>query len=249
MLKIRYLVGVGVVAYLIFLLARLPAEWFSPYVDRALVTQGIGLTSVSGTVWSGRADLLTTSAALAPLQGSQLVWALRLGGLFQGQALVDFQLSGGAMQLQGQIQAGWKRFSLSDISGEISALFLNAVLANSLQVSQPLRLNHVSVHVKRTENPSISAEGSLFWPKGSMVLVQNSGQTLNMPDIMASLSSVDSDLHLIAKDQDAQVLTIKVEPTGLATITVLKRMLVTLGQSGSSTDPDGMLFQVQQSLF
>jgi hypothetical protein len=249
MLKIRYLIVVGVVAYFIFTLAHLPAIWIAPYVDRLLAPQGMGLTSVSGTVWSGRADLRSSNPSLAPLQGSQLVWALRFSGLWRGQGRADVQVSGNALQLQAQMQMGWKRFGVSDASGEISALFLNALLANTLQVTQPLQLSHVSLHLKRTANPSIEGSGNFFWPKGSMVLTQNPGQTLNMPDMMASLSSVDKGIQLTAKAQDAPVLNIKLDATGMATITVLKRMLVILAQPGGDADPDAMLFEFQQPLF
>ena len=249
MFKTRYLVVVAITAYLVFLLARLPAAWFAPYVDKALAQQGLRLTSVGGTVWSGRADLRSQYPALAPLEGSQLVWALRLGGLWKGLLRMDFQINGGAAQLQGQVQAGWKQIGLTETSGEISAMLLNSLLVNSLKVSQPLKLSRLSVHLKRTANPSITASGGLFWPQGTVVLAQNPGQTLSMPDMIANLSSINSGMQLIAKAQDESVLTITVDAYGMATITILQRMLSVLGRANNVSDPESTLLELQQKVF
>lgn len=249
MLKIRYLVILTVAAYLIFLLARLPASWIAPHVNQALAQKSIGLTSVVGTVWSGSANLQSNATFLAPLQGSQLVWAIRFGGLWQGQLRVDFHVSGSALQLQGQAQLGWKQIGLQQTSGEVSAMLLNSILANTLTASQPLKLSNVAIRYHRSSSPSIDASGALFWPKGTVVLAQNPGRTLSMPDTIATLSSINSGLQLIAKAQDASVLTIMVEPTGMASITVWQHILGVLGLASGVTNPEAKLLELQQKLF
>jgi hypothetical protein len=249
MLKIRYLVVIVIVVYLFFLLARLPAAWFAVYANKALAQQNISLTSVVGTVWSGSANIQTNSTFLEPLQSSQLVWNLRFNGLWQGQIRTDFQINGGALQLQGQAQLGRKHIGLKEISGEISALLLNSILVNSLKVSQPLKLSRVTIKLNRSSKPSILASGSLLWSQGTMVLAQNPGQTLNMPDIMATLSSINSGIQLIAKAQDDEVLTIKVDPMGMATITVWQRILSVMGRESSMTNPEGTLIELNQKVF
>ncbi|HFD80154.1 MAG TPA: type II secretion system protein N [Gammaproteobacteria bacterium] len=81
----------GVVAWLLFLVARAPADRLLPLAQSRLPQ--VHLAGIEGTLWSGRAALVD----VRPLQFSEVRWDLRLLPLLTGR--LEFAVDG---QLQGR---------------------------------------------------------------------------------------------------------------------------------------------------
>lgn len=252
MLKVRHLILVGILTYLIVLLAQLPAVWVVPWVNRQLVTQSVELVSVGGSVWQGQAEIATLNAddASAPWQGTRVNWnVLILSGLWRGQLHVDMQVFGRAAQLKGQVRLGWKQFGVQDVSGEISPMLLNTLLASYARTTQPVQLSHVSVKVLRTGQGQASGSGRLLWPAGDLVLKQNAGSTLAMPAVTAELTTDNKALLLTANANNAQLVTLRMQANGEATVTALRRILSLLGQADGEVNADAVLMELPLSIF
>ena len=76
-------IGLGVAAYLIFLVATLPAT----FVTRRLTAQGLVLSGVSGSIWNGRAN----ASQLNGLTFTSLRWQVRPASLLLGRLSLDMQ--------------------------------------------------------------------------------------------------------------------------------------------------------------
>jgi general secretion pathway protein N len=77
-MKRRTLVVLGVLAFVIFALATLPAR----VVLGRLASSGVQASGVSGTVWNGQAQVLTVAGARI----GSVAWRLRVLPLFTGRA-------------------------------------------------------------------------------------------------------------------------------------------------------------------
>ena len=107
----------GLVAYLLFMVTSAPAAKILSYVQ----PQGIHLSGIEGSLWSGHAALVTVS----PLQLTDARWSFRLFPLFIGQ--LEFSVAG---QLQGQRVEAYVGSSflgnpyVSDVRGRVAAKHL-----------------------------------------------------------------------------------------------------------------------------
>lgn len=113
---------IGAVTLLVFMLVRFPAStafaWFAP--------DGVGAFGVSGTVWKGRARLISAPGLL--FRNSE--WDLAAWRLLLGQAGGDFSTrwGGGFLEASGSISiAGTVR--LRDVRGSFDITQLSGALA------------------------------------------------------------------------------------------------------------------------
>jgi Type II secretion system (T2SS), protein N len=75
----------GVAAFLVVLLVRLPARWITPLLPAAAQCQG-----ASGTVWNGACEGLSLSDGKSqPLVLQQLRWDIHAAALFRGRLAAD----------------------------------------------------------------------------------------------------------------------------------------------------------------
>ena len=89
---------IGLIAYVVFLFATFPAARAYGYLVEQL-PPSVKLYGVKGTVWSGRAELLT----LASQQYRNARWRLQPKSLFSGQLLFQLDLDNGQSQLKGGV--------------------------------------------------------------------------------------------------------------------------------------------------
>jgi hypothetical protein len=71
----RWLIATGIVAYLVFLLATLPAAWLAFAISRASANQ-VFLLQPRGSAWSGQGQLVLASPAATPVYIGALRWSL-----------------------------------------------------------------------------------------------------------------------------------------------------------------------------
>lgn len=98
MKKTLKLVAFGLLAYLVFLLVTLPAGQVYQYVG-AQLPPSVKLYGIGGTVWSGKAELVT----LGSQQYRNARWRFQPGALLSGQALFDVDFDNGQSLLKGRI--------------------------------------------------------------------------------------------------------------------------------------------------
>ena len=97
---VRRLLGVGVLAFVVFLVARFPAGIAWHLAASSL--QGVRLSGVEGTLWTGRADALS----IAGQDLGALQWRWRPSGLLSGQWRNAVHIEGSGFDLEGDIGIG-----------------------------------------------------------------------------------------------------------------------------------------------
>lgn len=99
---------IGVCIYLVFLIALLPASFV---VMIAPIPNGVNLSGISGSIWSGNIESVTVQKR----QLEQVSWQLSPWALFLGQAKVDLVIGNRGSAVNGK---GLVRLSMSGIDAE-----------------------------------------------------------------------------------------------------------------------------------
>lgn len=153
---------VGLIAYLVFLPATLPAVHFLGW--SGLADRGMFLSGVGGTAWAGHADTLRYHR----LALDKVRWRFRPLGLFAGR--VEFGVKFFAADSRGIMEVGRSLFGdllLRDTRAEVSALALNPLLPpGTVQLGGTFQ-----VDLKRAvyrEGP-VGAEGKVVWKDAAIV--------------------------------------------------------------------------------
>lgn len=103
----------GIVVYLVFLVAMLPASYVTGWLQRKIPQ--IQLASVSGSVWSGTAQEL----AYAGDTWGQLHWHFDWAGLFTGHPGYRLTVNGPGATLSGRVSGNAQHLLLRDLRGRL----------------------------------------------------------------------------------------------------------------------------------
>lgn len=155
----------GVLAYLLFLVCMLPAQYAAAWFDKRV--PGLQLDGVSGTVFSGRADGLR-------LQGSPLgalQWQFDWRAPFSLSYGYRFQLQADNLNLAGRVDLRGSSLLLRDLDGRVPVPLLERWLPlpnHSVDGTLELHLGELGLKSGRL----VSAEGEvqlddgvLSWPQ------------------------------------------------------------------------------------
>lgn len=98
MKKTLKLLAFALVAYIVFLLVTLPANRvYQQFAEQ--LPSSIKFYGVSGTIWSGKAELVT----LASQQYRNASWQFQWAGLVKGKALFNLDFDNGQSQIKGNV--------------------------------------------------------------------------------------------------------------------------------------------------
>lgn len=120
MKKIWPLAVLGIVSYLVFAIATLPAQFLVSRLAPAVMAAG-----VQGTVWNGQAQVVQAGAT----QLGSLSWTLHALPLFTGRLAADVKITRSDGFIQGRISSGFSgNMTLNDVTASLplSALPPNA---------------------------------------------------------------------------------------------------------------------------
>ena len=85
--------AVGVLAYLVALVATFPASWLSRALERAS-QEKLLVRAPAGTLWSGRARIYARERSGPPLELGELRWKAAWSSLFAGKLATDVAFGG-----------------------------------------------------------------------------------------------------------------------------------------------------------
>lgn len=162
-------VGLALLAYLVFVLARFPASAAYALLQQRPAGLPIQAGQVDGTLWSGRAQAVRTPAA--PL--GDVRWQLRPAALLVGRLSLDWSVRGGEHNGRGRLSLRpGGALHLEDSRMQLAATELTPLYANL-----PLRLTgQVNVAVKRLDvDPGrrFTAVGTVDWKDAALTAPQD----------------------------------------------------------------------------
>lgn len=267
MLNAKRLSFIGIVAFLLFILAEFPAAlvWSAAqgFVGSALPVR---ISNVGGSVWSGHLNLATDNQELLP-GNYQLAWSLKPLALLLGKLSTDINLKGQFLNLEGGFGAGvtLSSFQLNQLNGKADAALVNKILENfGVSVESGLRMQDLTLELatKQVQSPSGAAytgfdfkqaSGALMWEGGKVFIVQPGlNQTTQVPAIKAALSQKDDRIavHLTQQSSGADLAEAILKSDGVGGVSVKKRLLLLARVPGVTPgDEDKVVFNIQQPLF
>lgn len=131
----RVLVGIALVAYLIFLiLSRVPAGYAASAVHGAV--PNLWLMGVNGTIWRGEASASQVDVAGNPLSLGRITWTLSPWSLLVLSPCIEFRASQVGQTISGELcQSVGGTSKLKNVSVDGSVAIVNALLPNGGKVS------------------------------------------------------------------------------------------------------------------
>jgi general secretion pathway protein N len=193
----------GLAAYLIFLIAALPATYVSSWVGKHLPS--VRLSDVSGSVFSGRA----AAVRIGQSDLGAVDWSFDWLAPFTLTVGYRFHLHDDARDLAGRLDAGFGSLHLRDLRGHVPVASLDAwspLPTHSLSGNLVLDLKQVQLKAGRLQSATGDVElddGSMSWPtpytlgsyRMSLVPVAAGGITGEISDVASPLK-LHADLSL-----------------------------------------------------
>ncbi len=163
------LVVFGLLFYVAFLVLNFPAERaYAYWKGSELARQDVALGGISGTVWSGRANV----AAINGARLEALEWSLRPWAMLGGQVALNWRFSVGEGFAQGVTELGVDgSVTLPSLEARLPA----ALLAGLVQVSalRPAGLLSLNVQDLQWDGVSlVSATGRVVWNGAEVSLLK-----------------------------------------------------------------------------
>lgn len=118
--------GLGLLFYLVFLLARWPASHAWQQIEaRGILPPRVQVDTVAGTIWHGELQQLT----VAGMTINRLRWQVRFGALFGGRLGVDLDATTEGGFLRGRVHLSPVQLGAENISGRLPARRLEPIIA------------------------------------------------------------------------------------------------------------------------
>lgn len=112
----------GVLLYVIFLTATVPATFFANRL--AQVTKGVfSLNDVTGSIWAGEGQVVLHAAPKPPTALGQGKWSMNPFGLVLGRAQVALDLAGSTTEAHAALDLGLSTTRLSNLDIRFPATF------------------------------------------------------------------------------------------------------------------------------
>lgn len=188
------LIVLGVVAYLVFLLATLPASFLTRYVLPATnVARAVQLQGVSGSLWQGQA----AEARLNNFNLGKLNWEFRGWGLLLGKIDLLLRFAGDTTQGRAQIRMGLgSGISASNVDVQMPAERL-APLMYGFPISLAGEVHGNLKELELEPGRTLQARGRIVWRAAALRAPQN----IELGDIVTTLEPVNHGSKLTIKDQ------------------------------------------------
>ena len=160
----------GATAFVIFIIVitliyKLPAKFIYQKFSNV---SSVELVGISGSIWSGRIDSITTPQ----LTLNQLSWQLSALPLLVGDVDVQWKLEDPALQLQGKVSLSGEEFSLIDIKGYIDLVELGTRLpAQNILLAGVINLDIPQAEFKQSE--LINMTGLVKWKSAQLLSPEN----------------------------------------------------------------------------
>ena len=235
------LLGLGL--FLGLLLVMAPAQ----LVGMWLTHGPLQLHAPSGSLWSGRGQLVAAGVELGELR-----WTLRPHALLRGCIGLGVQLDGPDTRLMAEFELGVKSSSLTQLNGAVSkALLTRAANHYDVDLQADLMLQHVTIHATRAL--VTDASGDLSWTGGHVNYVLN-GQSYaaEIGPLHGRLSAPAGRLRLDVFTQatHAQALRFTLSADGWGSAAVTRQFMGSVGFPWRGTAAaNEFVLEVQEHLF
>ena len=249
----KRLLGVGIVAYVLFLIGKIPASVVLPLLNQRLPNGTVSLSEPQGSIWSGSIDLTISQMARGvPAPGPvRLRWSFRPSDLLYGQFGADYWVKSVDLTLNGFVASGLGGSVLSVERGSVGAEWVNPLIrGRGAQIEKPIQLLGVYWEGELESKVTYVAQGGLNWEGGPVSVSQPVRMQMALPEIVARLSATERRTLFVDVQKQAgneRLLSAELLTTGGVKLRVLKRAQ-TLAGMGEPSDPDAVMIELEQQV-
>lgn len=244
MLTLKKGLALGGLAYVVFLLAMVPASLPIHYAE-AKLPRGVQLTQIDGSIWQGGVVITYQN------EDYRLLWELNPWELLLLQLSATFDLQNEHIALSGKIMGSPSGAGVSAVSGFIGEQPIETLARDfSVSIENPLRVVDMGLSFDGALFDNVS--GVFRWQGGSVQYkAGRKPKSVQVPALKAQLGLDEEQLLLsvLTQEDESVLASINLSPEGMAAVAVRKRMLDVVGQRwGQEVDPDFVVFEVQEQL-
>lgn len=248
-MKKKYYILIAVIAYLVFLLASIPANYATNIINS---NTPVSIQGVSGTLWKGKALAIT----LNNIQLERTEWNFRLWKLLIGRLALDIETLYASNRINAEIGTSFLgRFFAYGLSASIPAQEV-AQLANIplAQLSGMISIDIESAHWKQGEMPS--ASGTINW-RNAEITIADTASLGNVNIILgeseqqllkADIKNQGGDINISGSAELVPVASYDVNITLIPTATASNNIKQSLGMFAKKQTTGEFLLQKTGSL-
>lgn len=236
MAPVLWLALLGVVAFLAFVVALLPAGVVAPSVERV---DGVGLSNLAGGAWRGEADVAWRGEPLGRLR-----WRFEPSALLTGALGLRWRLRHPDYRLEGGFRRGFAGTAAS-VRGNVASTALNRVLGKyHIRLGGAFDIDEVALRDDAGEG-RWAARGALRW-SGGRTTYRLSGQSydVDFPPLAATVRTVADEVRLqafLSRDRaESPLIDARLDVDGWLHISVTRRFTRLAGKPwpGSGAEDD-----------
>jgi len=250
----RSLIIVGVLAYLLCVIAMLPASlvWSQLEKDYA-ASLPVQVHGVGGSVWNGHATVRADQRGFQGLH--QLQWSLKPARILMAKWYADVSLTGQGYQLDAGVWASLagSTMGLSGAEGHIDSVLINALIQpQGAAVSGALAVKSLSASLD-LDSHRMQGDGALGWGGGDVLYSQGQQprQRVQFPAVDATLSHDESGtllLNAVERNTGAALAELSLNTDAVGGIKAYRRIVTLAGVNYGSGADDALLISLQQPL-
>ena len=195
--KLLGYIGVGLLAYVVFLIAAAPASLLTRYVvPQTPVSQRLDLTSPRGSMWNGE----FASARYAHLDLGRVQWQINAMSLLLGRLNMDLRFNGEGNKGHGNLALGMSRqVEAQDLYLSLPAEqvipFIPLLQRFRINADGEVQANFKEVSVKQGER--LNAGGRVVWRDASLLVPYN----MDLGHFVANLTPQGEGSRIEVEDQ------------------------------------------------
>lgn len=250
-MKWKSLILIGLIAYVFFLVLKLPAAWLVSPINQALPSTMIAVAEPSGSVWQGsmRLEGVIINPRGSDIEPLFMSWSIKAWRLLIGEIASQVTLHGGVTHLAGEVKVGFRKWAIQDLTGNISPEFIEALMIqHGVEVSNAVELSRINLAVEREQgigetlvlNPLL-ANGRVRMLAGPVRIKANNMRYV-LPNIVSTLtldtlSPEGRQIVLNATPQEEPnepLLTLSLSGKGECAVVVFESILAATGKPSAN---------------
>lgn len=243
----RWFIAVGILAYVIFLLALFPVSLIQKWVlPSSLPVQVVAAT---GTLW--HADIKLNHPMLGAIDAS---WQIKPARLLVGKLAAEIDVKNPDFKLSARLSATPAGIvNLREVKVFVTPALINRFTAGQgVNISGDLDLSNAEFSFDMSAHKTLAAKGRAVWQGGRVnyrIGAQN--KTAQLPVLLANLSAEAGQLNVgIVTTEGDDLADALVKPDGWASVAVKRRFIDVLGENLPGTAPaDASIFEVSHRIF
>jgi len=152
----KFWIGLAILLWLYFVITQIPAVWGGYLIARG---GQVGLSGVSGTIWSGRASLASVKFKEADYSLGQLTWKLDAFSLLLFKPCVNVKTEMDNQQFDGKVCVGKNLITVSNANVNFPAELIQSQVPLVIDGQFSARIDQFSMK----NNQLASLKGKLSW--------------------------------------------------------------------------------------